>query len=161
MVTGIVIPHETRLALQKVEFQNLTDYQTAVGGYIETVKMDGHPLVIVADEDGKVKQLPVNRRATCLWWLLNPSGLGGDLLVGDVVILGQERRGKTNDVPAKLLALLLETSSYEVQVCLSKQFDTWVPIGRTHTDFFEATIQALSLMEVWSPPEQVKVVAVK
>jgi hypothetical protein len=123
--------------------------------------MDGHPLVIVADEDGKVKQLPVNRRATCLWWLLNPSGLGGDLLVGDVVILGQERRGKTNDVPAKLLALLLETSSYEVQVCLSKQFDTWVPIGGTYTDFFEATIQALSLMEVWSPPEQVKVVAVK
>lgn len=52
MVTGIVIPHEATLALQKVEFQNLTDYQTAVGGYIETVKMEGHPLVIVSDQDG-------------------------------------------------------------------------------------------------------------
>ena len=58
MVTGIVIPHETHLALQKVEFQNLSDYQTAVGGYIETVRMDGHPLVIVADEEGKMKQRP-------------------------------------------------------------------------------------------------------
>ena len=67
MDTGIVIPHEIHFALQKVEFQNLTDYQTAVGGYIETVKRDGHPLVIVADEDGKVKGLPINQRATCLW----------------------------------------------------------------------------------------------
>jgi hypothetical protein len=158
MVTGIVIPHESRLALQKVEFQNLTDYQTAVGGYIETVRMDGHPLVIVADEDGKAKQLPVNRRATCLWWLLNPAGLGGDLLVGDVVILGEERRGKMNDVPAKLLALLLETNSWEVQVCLSKEFDTWVPIGQPYADFFEATICALRLMQVWEPPSEVKVV---
>lgn len=93
MVTGIVIPHETTVALQKVEFQNLTDYQTAVGGYIETVHLEGHPLVIVADEDGNAKRLPVNRRATCLWWLLNPDGLGGDFLVGDIVILGAPKRG--------------------------------------------------------------------
>ena len=82
MVTGIVIPHETSVALQKVEFQTLTDYQTAVGGYVELVHLEGHPLAIIADEDGKVKRLPVNQRATCLWWLLNPKGLGGDFLVG-------------------------------------------------------------------------------
>ncbi|GAA3734784.1 hypothetical protein GCM10022239_08650 [Leifsonia bigeumensis] len=161
MVTGIVIPHETHLALQKVEFQNLTDYQTAVGGYIETVKMNGHPLVIVADEDGKVKQLPINRRATCLWWLLNPSGLGGDFLVGDVVILGARRHGDMNDVPAELAELLLESTRFQVQVRLSRGFDTWVPIGEPVDDFFEATIRALKLMEVWSPPEEVKVIAVK
>jgi hypothetical protein len=161
MVTGIVIPHETTAALQRVEFQNLTDYQMAVGGYIETVRLEGHPLVIVADEDGKVKQLPVNRRATCLWWLLNPAGLGGDFLVGDVVILGAQKRGDMTDVPKKLTALLLDTKEYQVQVCLSRQFDSWVPIGRTYNDFFEATISALSLMEVWEPPKNVKVVAVK
>jgi len=160
MVTGIVIPHETRMALQKVEFQNLTDYQTAVGGYIETVKMDGHPLVIVADEEGKVKHLPINRRATCLWWLLSPEGLGDNFLVGDVVILGEERQGKMSNVPAKLTALLLETSSYEVQVCLSKKFNTWVRIGNSYANFFDAARNALTLMEVWEPPDEVKVVAV-
>lgn len=160
MVTGIVIPHETRLSLQKVEFQNLTDYQTAVGGYIETVKMDGHPLVIVTNEDGKVKHLPVNRRATCLWWLLNPSGLGGDFLVGDVAILGEKRRGRMSDVPAKLTTLLLETTRYEVHVCLSKQFNNWVPIGKVYVDFFDASVRALRLMEVWNPLEEVRVVAV-
>jgi hypothetical protein len=161
MVTGIVIPHETRLSLQKVEFENLTDYQTAVGGYIETVHLEDHPLVIVADEDGKVKNLPVNRRATCLWWLLNPDGLGGDFLVGDVVILGAQERGDITDVPTKLTELLLDTHEYQVQVCLSRQFNNWVPIGHTYDDFFEATISALSLMEVWEPPNDVKVVAVE
>ena len=159
MVTGIVIPHETRLSLQKIEFQTLTDYQTAVGGYIEMVRMNGHPLVIVADEDGKVKRLPINRRATCLWWLLNPTGLGKDFLVGDVAILGAKRAGVMNDVPATLLALLLETPRYQVQVCLSRQHSSWVQIGHSYDDFFEATMHAIDLMGVWIPPEDVKVVA--
>jgi hypothetical protein len=161
MVTGIVIPHETTLALQRVEFEKLIDYQTAVGGYIETVHLEGHPLVIVADEEGKVKRLPVNQRATCLWWLLNPRGIGGDFLVGDVVVLGAGSRGDMSNAPDKLVSLLLDASEYQVQVCLSKQFDNWVSIGNTFNDFFEATRHALSLMEVWSPPENVKVVAVR
>jgi hypothetical protein len=161
MVTGIVIPHETSVALQKVEFQTLTDYQTAVGGYIELVHLEGHPVAIIADEDGKVKRLPVNSRATCLWWLLNPSGLGGDFLVGDVVILGAGRRGNMNNVPEKLLALLFETSEYQVQVCRSEKLNDWVPIGETVKDFFEAARRTLTLMEVWNPPEHVKIVAVK
>jgi hypothetical protein len=161
MATGIVIPHETTVALQRVEIQNLTDYQTAVGGYIETVHLEGHPLVIAADEDGKVKQLPVNRRATGLWRLLNPDGLRGDFLVGGVVILGARKRGDMTDVSGTLIALLLETPKYQVQVCLSRQFNCWVPISRTYDDFFEATISALSLMEVWEPPKNVNVVAVE
>ena len=161
MVIGIVIPHETRLSLQKVEYQNLTDYQTAVGGYIEAVKLDGPRLVIVADEEGKVKHLPVNRRATCLWWLLNPEGLDGDFLVGDVVILGAYRRGDISAVPENLAELLLSTREYEVRVCMSRQLNEWVAIGQTYTDFFEATRVTLSLMEVWEPPQNVKVVAVE
>lgn len=159
MLTGIVIPHETRLSIQNVEFQNPANYQTAVGGYIETVKMGRHPLVIVADEDGKVKHLPLNRRATCRWWLLNPFGLGGDFIVGEVVILGEERRGKVSDVPANLTAVLLEATGHEVQVCLNKQFNNWVPIDRVYTDYFDASVQALGLMELWDPPSEVRVVA--
>jgi hypothetical protein len=161
MVTGIVIPHETNVALQKLEFRNLTDYQTAVGGYIETVQLEGHPLVIVEDEDGKVKHLPANRRATCLWWLLNPAGIGGGFLVGDIVILGAQECGGMTDIPESLTALLLDSREYQVQVCLSRQFNSWVSIGRTYDDFFEATISALSLMEVWEPPKNVKIVAVE
>jgi hypothetical protein len=161
MVTGIVIPHETNMAIQKVEFQNLTDYQEAVGGYIETVRLKGHPLVVVANEEGKLRRLPVNRRATCLWWLLNPAGLGGEMLVGDAAILGPIERGNMTDAPERLVTPLLETKEYQVQVLLSEQFDTWVPIGEAVDDFFEATIRALRLMETWSPPANVRVVAVE
>lgn len=161
MVTGIVIPHETHLVLQKVEFQNLTDYQTAGGGYIETVKMDGHPLVIVANEEGKLRRLPVNRRATCLWWLLNPEGLGGEELVGDVVLLGAIEHGDITSAPQKIIALLLESKTFQVQVRLSRQFDRWVSIGDPVNEFFEATLRALRLMQVWNPPSEVKVIAVE
>lgn len=159
MVTGIVIPHETRLEIFTHEFSDLASYQAAVGGYIETIHLDAHPLMIVANEEGKVMRLPANRRATCLWWLLNPAGLGGDTLVGDVVILGPIERGEMSDASAKLVSLLLETSRFQVQVRLSKKFDSWVPIGDPVDDFFEATARALRLMEVWSPPDGVRVVA--
>jgi hypothetical protein len=43
-------------------------------------------LTIYANEEGKVHNLPVNRRATCMWWLLSPTVRGSDVLVGDVVI---------------------------------------------------------------------------
>lgn len=64
-------------------------------------------------------------------------------------------------MPEKLSALLLDTREYQVQVCLSRQFNNWVPIGRTYDDFFEATLSALSLMEVWELPKNVRVVAVE
>jgi hypothetical protein len=159
MVTGIVIPHETRLSMQKVEFEKLIDYQTAVGGYIEVVHIDGHPLAIVADEEGKIKRLPLNRRATCLWWLLAPYGAGDDVLVGDVVILGGERASDLSDAPANLVSLLLETKRFQVQVCLSQELNTWVPMGDPVDDFFEAVTRALALIGVWDPPHEVKVVA--
>ena len=159
MVTGIVIPYKTRLEIFTHEFGDLASYQAAVGGYIETIQLDGYPLVIVANEEVKVMHLPANRRATCLWWLLNPSGLGGDTLIGDVAIVGPIEQGEMSDAPARLVSLLLETSRYQVQVRLSKKFDSWVPIGDPVDDFFEATIRALRLMEVWSPPDEVRVVA--
>lgn len=38
MVTGIVIPHETRLEVFAHEFTDLTSYQAVVGGYIEPIR---------------------------------------------------------------------------------------------------------------------------
>lgn len=159
MVTGIVIPYENELEIFTHKFSDLASYQTAVGGYVETIRLDGHPLVIVANEVGKVMRLPTNRRATYMWWLLSPSALGGDTLVGDVAIVGKGEHGEMADVPARLVGLLLETSSFQVEVLLSKTLDRWVPIGDPVDDFFEATTRALRLMEVWSPPDEVRVVA--
>lgn len=159
MVTGIVVPSSTKQPLRTAEFNDLTDYHVAVGGYIEIVQLQDHPLVIIANEEGKLKRLRVNRRASCLWWLLNPAGMGGDILLGDVIIAGAVMDGEITDAPSQLVQLLLETKQYQVKVQLSEQLDTWVPIGEPVDEFFEATIRALRLMEVWSPPTAVRVVA--
>ncbi|KDA04635.1 hypothetical protein DC31_05755 [Microbacterium sp. CH12i] len=46
-------------------FTGLEDYQRAVGGYIETVDIDGnHDLI--ANEEGLIQQLPLNRLASLI-----------------------------------------------------------------------------------------------
>lgn len=46
----------------------LAELQRAVGGYVEMVKLPGHPerAFLLVDEDGKRKGLPVNGQATRL-----------------------------------------------------------------------------------------------
>ena len=103
MVTGIVIPHETRLEIFTNEFSDLASYQAAVGGYIEPVTIERPRMTIFANEEGKVRQLPVNRHATCLWWLLSPGIRGHDILVGDVALVGSRGWARFNNGLAERL----------------------------------------------------------
>jgi hypothetical protein len=47
-----------------------------------------------------------------------PGRVGGDHLVGDVAIVGAERRGEMTDVADDLITLLLESRRYQVEVLL-------------------------------------------
>jgi hypothetical protein len=68
---------------------SLEELQAAVGGYIEGVnitKYDGEDAVAFCNEEGKLKRLPMNQKATRAW----RDALGfepGDILVGDVAIV--------------------------------------------------------------------------
>ena len=159
MVTGILIPHDTTLAVRKIELETLTDYQQAVGGYVEMIPLADHQLVIIANEEGKLRSLALNQRATHLWWLLNPQRIGNAELVGDVLLVGEVESEKITSAPTKLMTLLLESRHFQVQVLLSREFETWVTIGPPVDDFFEAIVRALKLMEVWESPCDVDVVA--
>lgn len=64
----------------------LKTYQTLVSGYIEIVEAGG--VTFVLDEEGKVKNKPVNHRATEYLYTIAPEWVGWDLLCGPVVILG-------------------------------------------------------------------------
>lgn len=70
----------------------LASLRGIVGGYIEIVPFfttwQGEPCVVFCNENGKLDGLPVNRRATAIWWQLYPTS---DHLVGDVaVVMGDE-----------------------------------------------------------------------
>ena len=77
-------------ATEITEQPGLAALQVAVGGYLETVpafdKYDGQDCVAFCNEEGKLRKLPFNSKATLLW----DEATGGafdDILVGDVVII--------------------------------------------------------------------------
>lgn len=161
MVTGILIPYNPALAVHKIELETLADYQQAVGGHIEMIHLADHQLVIIANEEGKLRSLAPNQRATYLWWLLTRQRISIDELVGDIALVGEVESEEITSAPLKLMTLLLESRRFQVQVLLSRELETWVTIGPPAEDFFEATVRALKLMEVWNPPGDVRVVAVE
>lgn len=145
MVTGIVIPHETRLEIFTHEFSDLASYQAAVGGYIEPITIERPPMTLFANEEGKVRQLPINRRATCLWWIQSPHARGNDTLVGDVALVGSRSgAGSTTDLPADFIELLLETASYKIEVRTITEPKDWCGNQARFETYFEAGIYAIN-----------------
>ena len=160
MVTGIVIPHETRLEIFTHEFTGLTSYQAAVGGYIEPVTIEQPRMTIFANEEGTVHQLPINRRATCLWWLLSPSARGHDILVGDIALVGSRGGARsTTDLPSDFVELLFETKHYKIEVQPVTEPKAWFGNQARFETYFEAAIYALDLQERWTQICDVRVVA--
>jgi Domain of unknown function (DUF3846) len=88
----ILIPVNARRPMRLLRVTrepSLRRLQRIVGGYIEAVPhWDSHvgtPCVAWCNEEGKLDELPINYRATALWW----AHLGqrvDDVLVGNVVL---------------------------------------------------------------------------
>ena len=89
-VRGLLIP--TSGKCQRLDLKpDLRTYQDLVGGYIQIIELRG--AMIYADEEGKMKDLDPNDRATSLWWE-HGSGMdripiiNRDYLVGPIVLVG-------------------------------------------------------------------------
>lgn len=56
----------------RVYFADLAELQKLVGGFIEAVPRftmyEKRRCVVYCNEDGKSKALPINKKATTLWW---------------------------------------------------------------------------------------------
>lgn len=84
--------------LELTEATELADLQRAVGGYIQIIELT-EELAMVIEEEGKLKNKPVNDIATRLTQHFNAGLQADDAIVGDAVLIGQ-RNGSTIDVPA-------------------------------------------------------------
>jgi hypothetical protein len=89
-----VIPPSGEIVVTELEtVPPIEELQKAVGGYIETVpyftKYKDKQCVAFCNEEGKLKGLPYNSRATNDWGRNTP--LSDDVLVGPVVILTGDR----------------------------------------------------------------------
>jgi hypothetical protein len=83
---------------------SLEDLQKAVGGDIEAAYVDGGGFTALCNEEGKLQGLPYNRMATKLCGTTKV----GDILVGDVVLIGNpDKKGESTPLPDDIIAMLL------------------------------------------------------
>jgi hypothetical protein len=59
-----------------------------VGGWIEPVDVPSLGITICVNEEGLIRQLPRDPRATFLWWFHVPANRQKAILVGDALLAG-------------------------------------------------------------------------
>ena len=160
MTRGIIISADDATPLLEQEFHGLEDYQAAVRGPIEVIPAHPQPLTLCVNEEGKPRRLPINRRATSLWWLMSPARRGGDALRGDVVIFGVVgARAEWLDVDEELRTLLLDTKWYQIEVRPPEGNYEWSSLHRQFASYFDAAAAALKLVEQVGIPAEIRVTA--
>ena len=114
-VKGVVIKadgtHEERL------FKQLSDYQEAVGGWIDAVRLydyNGSEVgCAYVDDEGLLKNRPLNPMASAISFLFGNT----PHLVGDVVIMGKsDGEGYDTNIPEYLLELVRNISAKQEEV---------------------------------------------
>lgn len=179
MVKGIYVPADDSEALEIRELEKLEDYQAAVGGWIEAVDVPSLGVTIYVNEEGLVRRLPFNPRASFLWWYHVP-GAHQAMLVGDVIIVGPpDDNGDGTDVPEKVVGLLTVAREYAVAIQISGTSEpsgsdgklasillplthgdpSWCLSLTRHEDYFSAAAWAVVFRERWTDAVNVRVVS--
>lgn len=159
MITGVFIPCDESLPIEKREYNGLADYQAAVGGNIEAIDLEPIGSSFFANDESKLIGLEVNRRATLMWWLNTPSMRHRDVIGGDVALVGMpDDEGETVSVPTEVLALLFETTSYRTMFQTAGDPVAFNGNGLRYENYFEAVNAALVKFDQWAAVERCKVV---
>lgn len=159
MVTGIYIPQNEILPVQRVHLDGTAGLHYAVGRPIDAIVIDGPPMMMVVHARWWHPRLPVNRRATQLCWLHN-SFLRMQVLVGgDAVLLGPpEDDGNPRDVPADFATFVLGTTRFQVE---HRTVDGpgWPVHRRIFSDYFSAAGYGVDLISAARRPTHTQIVA--
>ena len=155
MVRGIIIPADNTAPLRTAALDSLEDYQRAVGGWVEAIDIPDLGVTMYVNEEGLIRDLPFNRRATFLWRFHVPQAHDARL-VGDVAVVGlTDSEGENTELPSELARRLLEPGVYRVRTRKFGQ-SSWheEPIDRD--DYVETVVWATLLMEM-SPALEVQI----
>ncbi len=160
MTKGILVPHDMDKPLELREFSEFGDYQRAVGGWIESIDIPSLGIMVFVNEEGLLRHMPLNLRMTFLWWFHAPEARQRAMIVGNAVIVGTpDEDGNTTDVPESVISLLMETQVYRVEVQVIGETE-WHRNAAKYTDYWEAVIWAMLLLERWALANDVRVVPV-
>lgn len=92
MARALVIPTYLEQDYYYTEVNALEDYQKIVEGFIEAVTLQQLPgTTMFINEEGKLRELDVNLRASALY--------NGDLIVGPALLVNVDYHGESIDIP--------------------------------------------------------------
>lgn len=91
MIRVVIVPPEEPAYIKEIE-NDLQTMQQVVGGYIEVTRLT-QGINIVCNEDGIMKNLPINKH---LPWLVGPVFLISSEVAGDGEMTGLSRRAAEN-----------------------------------------------------------------
>ncbi|MDB5243831.1 MAG: hypothetical protein JWP57_4457 [Spirosoma sp.] len=142
MEKGIFIPQDTWLPAVEVEYESFADYQEAVDGYVEGISIREPSFTLYVNEEGKVRGLPINARATVLWWKLEPEMRGVDIVVGHAVLV-------PSSAAARELATMIDSEGpFRVEEITVATTPAWRIVNDMRfTNWFQAARHALLLEE--------------
>jgi hypothetical protein len=110
MPKGILIPPTG--VVQEIDIDGLAEYQNAVGGYIEPLRV-AEDLFALIDEEGKMKGAEPNLRATALCVANHTRLMPGDHIVGPMIVFGPaDLSGKPTDISDFNRDQLLQLKEY-------------------------------------------------
>ena len=98
-------------------FKQLTDYQDAIDGYIEAVRLYDYNGVEVAcayvDEEGLLKQLPLNPLGSAISFLFGNT----PYLAGNMIVVGAcDSEGYDTDIPEYIATLIKNISAKDEEL---------------------------------------------
>lgn len=155
MVQGIIIPADNTTPLRTATLDSLEDYQRAVGGWFEAVDIADLGVTMYVNDEGLIRDLPFNRRATFLW-RFHAAQARDARLVGDVAVVGlTDDEGENTELPSELARRLLDPGVYRVRTReLGRNQWREEPVDRD--DYLETVVWAALLKEM-SPVLEVQV----
>jgi hypothetical protein len=159
-INSIVIPamDEEPLRQSQLAVANLDDYQKVVGGIVQAIDLERPPMRLYCNEEGKLHELPLNRRATVLLWGHNQSFRFRDQIVGDAFLVGpMGQRGLDANVPDEFVQFLFEAKTLQVDVLLEGNPD-WQPSEVKFDNWLEAYAYALSMTHNWREAQDFRIV---
>ena len=118
-INSVVIPADEEQSLRQNQLltTGLEDRQQLVGGLIQGIDLREPSARLYCNEEGKVMELPMNRRATLLLWAHNPAFRYRDIIVGDAFLVGPVGRHSTDtNVPDEYVQTLFEARQFRVDV---------------------------------------------
>ena len=94
-------------SVKRILVNGLKDLQAHVGGYIEGIYLNGGGNLAYVNEEGKLRGLPVNKRASMFIHDKGARVQTHDFIVGNMVIVGApDENGEDTDVSEALCAEL-------------------------------------------------------